>query len=367
MAHVILHAGSQKTGTTTIQSVLHDNRAALAARGIWYPPVHEFFPVDPALQSARAHHAVAGAVARWSDADRRRLDGFTRALRAAGDHHEHVVLSAETLYRLTAPEPDDPEDGGYAARRRYVARLAEVFDGLGAEVLLWLRRADAFAESLYASAIFAWENETSPGLEQFIAALPYCFDYRFQTELFAEFFPLRSGSFEARAASGLVAGFFADAGIGPPPSGPEPRLRPSVPLRAVPWMQRVKAAGGPGGGSPKRARQALRRRWLYALQPAAAEVFGAGEPASFWPDVAVRDAFIARAQAGVHEPDFPPPGKLPPPCVWDDASHARAEAEFAAWEQENAAWIGGREAARVPPFHDAARPVVADKGTCPSD
>jgi hypothetical protein len=54
MSEIIIHAGTHKTATTTIQETLHRNRAALAARDIVYP----------ALGRAAGHHLLA---AEWLD------------------------------------------------------------------------------------------------------------------------------------------------------------------------------------------------------------------------------------------------------------------------------------------------------------
>lgn len=345
MAKILLHAGTHKTGTTTLQSALSAHRADLAGRGICYPDICDFFPVDPARQHANAHFALANAVADFRPEDRARLADFTASLREAAERFDHVVLSAESLYRHVvkqAPEAPgaDPRDAQRRLRRRYVKRLARVFGGFDTEVVLYFRRVDRFAESLYAETVVT--TDAAPDFAGFLAGEPFRFDYRFQTGLFARHFPLRTFGFEAAAQAGLVASFFRDNGLGAAPPE-EPPLRASVPPHAVLWIRRAKAEA-PGGS-------ARRRRWLFALQPEAAELFRAGTPASFWPDTATRDAFLAREESTLPGIAFPPPApEAAPPCVWTDGMHAAAERAFLAWKQKNRDWIRAREAARKQPF-----------------
>ena len=56
---LILHAGAHKTGTSTIQRALFENRGWLRARGIFYPDPRPRFG-----SRFRAHHALAHALAR---------------------------------------------------------------------------------------------------------------------------------------------------------------------------------------------------------------------------------------------------------------------------------------------------------------
>ena len=350
MTKILLHAGTHKTGTTTLQAALAGHRDVLAERGVYYPRITDFFPVDPAAQAANAHFALAAAIAGFGEADRERLAAFTRHLRAVSPDFTHVVLSAESLYRYmlgseSKPGLEDPEVSDADQRRMraaYVARLAEVFAGFDVEVVLYFRRVDRFAESFYSEVIVS--TRAARGFDEFLAIRPLYFDYRFQIDLFSRHFPVRVYGFEQKARDGLVESFFRDNGLGPAVAAP-PALRASVPPQAVLWLRRAKK----GRRMSIRER---RRRWLFALQPQIAQkLFGAGTPASFWPDRAARDAFVARCCDAVPEIAFPAlEPDIAPPCIWTGAMHRRAERRFLNWQERQADWIAAREAARTQPF-----------------
>ena len=319
MTKILLHAGTHKTGTTT-------------------------------LQAANAHFALAAAIAEFGAEDRARLAAFTGHLRAVSPDFTHVVLSAESLYRYTLdieskPGLEDPAVSDSEQRRlreAYVARLAEVLAGFDVEVVLYFRRVDRFAESLYSEAIVS--TRAAPRFAGFLAVRPALFDYRFQIDLFSRHFPVRACGFEQKARGGLVESFFRDNGLGPACPAP-PALRASIPPQAALWMRRAKR----GRRMSIRER---RRRWLFALQPQIArKLFGAGTPSSFWPDLAARDVFIARYQHAVPEIDFPVPDPdIAPTCIWTGAMHQRAERRFLNWQERRADWIAAREEARKQPF-----------------
>ena len=85
---LILHIGRHKTGTSSIQHFLHDNREELKARGVIYPR-----PVG----AAAAHHGIALALAASRDMTKYQL--FLKSLRPL---EQTVVLSSEGFQRLLA-------------------------------------------------------------------------------------------------------------------------------------------------------------------------------------------------------------------------------------------------------------------------
>jgi hypothetical protein len=342
MARLILHAGTHKTGTTTIQGVLAANRAALAERGVYYPAEPAFFGTPDDAQSANAHFATALAIARYGDEDRRNLERFLGHLREVGGAYETIVLSAEPLYRLMVADADvSSDEQEREARREFVERMARLFaeHALQPEILLYFRRPDRFAESLYAEMVA--KAGAKGTFETFLGIRPFRFDYRFQIDLFGRHFRTRPYAFEEKAREGLVESFFCDNGLGPAPAGES--LRRSIPNCAVLWLRRAKR-------DAKLARREQRVRWLFALQPASADLFQADRPSTFWPSAARRDAFLRPRLAQTPEFAFPEPEPPPPLCVWSDDMHRAAEAAFAAWRRANRTWIAGREAAKLQPF-----------------
>lgn len=144
-ADVVLHIGSDKTGTTSIQQFLRRNRAALAGQGILYPRA----PGD-------VRHIELGLYARpdevlpesrlWRRGDYSTPEAFRRRLRRrllrevreAGA--STVVLSDEALYRMPAES---------------IGRLRGLIDELARQVrvVVYLRRQDDHLVSRYQQAV----------------------------------------------------------------------------------------------------------------------------------------------------------------------------------------------------------------------
>ncbi|MCB1356957.1 MAG: hypothetical protein KDK53_10825 [Maritimibacter sp.] len=341
---LLLHAGSQKTGTTAIQYALSENRDRLRDQRVWYPAIADFFPMDPKLARARAHFAFANAVAEDNPKDNKRLARLLDAAAAQGSEIDRVILSAESLWRLTArATPDRGKETRLARRLRFLDRLAEVTAGFDTEVLLYLRRVDRYAASIYAESIV--QTDKSWSFEDFLKSKDQRLGYRQKIDQFAAHFPVKVRNFEAAAAAGLVRSFCADAGIRDPlPDAPD-RRRVSVSDRGLLWMRRAKLDNA---GMPETERN---RRWHFALRPENADLFAPDAPTSLWADRATRDAFIARHQAGVTEIVFPEATDAPAPLArWSDGQHNDTERRFVAWQRSNAATIRKRERARIPPY-----------------
>lgn len=132
MPRLIIHAGIHKTGTTTLQKALHDNRMLLRAQGILYPQTGM---LD--APNTWGHHDLAYAL---RHADRGRA--LWTALRAEADAAglDTVVVSSEELSLL--PFPPLPGVAPYKI-------IAECFDGWDITLLCYLRPQADVVSSLY--------------------------------------------------------------------------------------------------------------------------------------------------------------------------------------------------------------------------
>lgn len=177
MPELLLHIGTHKTGTTSIQRFCGANRDALRKRGIWYPPAS----VGP-FPDHYAHHRIAHAIAGRDDQyDHADAAGFFDRVRAQLRPNETCLISAEPMYRHALP--DQPQRGqanmtGAERNARYTRYAQAVGDCLGdfdVTVLVMLRRQDLFLESLYAEQVLSTGYTRS--IERFATAREPLLDY----------------------------------------------------------------------------------------------------------------------------------------------------------------------------------------------
>lgn len=142
---VVLHIGSDKTGTTSLQQLLRHNRSELARHGVLYP-----------RSPGRVRHAGLGFFARpddalvasrdWQRADHPEPGVFRRRLRrrlmqeVAGSSAATMVLSDEELFRLSAES---------------ITRLRGLLEPIARRirVVAYLRRQDDHLVSRYQQAV----------------------------------------------------------------------------------------------------------------------------------------------------------------------------------------------------------------------
>ena len=356
MSRLIIHVGTHKTGTTSIQAYLAANRDALAASGVLYPDATRFFGRNPEV-----HHNLANALARGEDPFPKPLLRFREHLGARLADHDAVILSSEQFYRHLIPR-EKPADAAelWARRDAYLARMAAYFEPLAPTISIYLRNPVALAESKFANSTVA--TAVVADFAAYVENSGWSYEYGRHVAAFRRHFAtVEAHSFERATKPSLIAGFFADHGLAPPPIVAERRMRVAPPNRALLWIQRLKAEAA----LPERERE---RRWGFALSDAARPLFAADEPSTLWDSAAARSAFFERYGAPVDAIAFDPPAaELPAPrAVWDDAMHAAANAAFAAWLPANEARLRRREAAGVPPYAPDDAVGAAPTATLPA-
>ena len=340
---LLLHVGSHKTGTTSIQSALAANRAWLEAHGIYYPNPRPFF-----YHATEAHHDLAHALASGDARRMGRAKRFRRHLIEASRRHDRILLSAEPFYRhvlapLATGEQRPRVPRPIEARRLYIARTAEFLDAFDTEVIVFLRRPDSFAVSLYKSAVVS--TPFSGGFDKFIERRNFRVDYKTQIDLFGAYFPkVTYKSYESGLGAGIVETFFDTIGAGSPPSLGSEHLRRSLTNKATLWIDRSRQ-------ELNLSRRQVHRRWRFAMLPEAGPLFGPDDGSSLWNSADERDAFIERLAGTMPTGFFPEPRPdLPPRAVWTDAEHRAASAAFREWERANATGLRLRELLGVPPY-----------------
>jgi len=316
--HCIVHAGSHKTGTTSLQHELTARRTELAVAGFSYPALD---------RKTRNHNALAHRLATCSDDElpawRRKLSAVPARLGTRRDGATALLLSAEEF--STRIGNLDPwagfDDGAYwEHRRQYLARLRDVLpEGARVEVFLCLRDHESYAHALYATKMLSGKFGGSFG--DFVRRCAPIFDYRRQVEVLAEVLgPVRLQSFDALRGD-LVNRSFALLGLPLRVEHP-PRLRATPALDRVHWLARATHAG-------VSAHERRRRATFCGRYP------GDQAPAvrSFWSSESERQDFLGRC--------VPPPleGWAPAAAVGSIADPAFLERQANSIESEYRQWL----------------------------
>lgn len=158
MPKLLIHIGTHKTGTTSIQRFCSNNRDALRRIGLWYPPT-EIGPFPKHYAHHRIAHAIAGRDGERGEREARQF--FERvAKRSKGD--ETCLISAEPMYRHHLPPlrphgDDSPptEEEKQDRFKRYAQAVRRCTEGFDVTIMVMFRRQDLYLESLYAEQVMA--------------------------------------------------------------------------------------------------------------------------------------------------------------------------------------------------------------------
>jgi hypothetical protein len=156
-AHCIVHAGTHKTGTTTVQDVMAAHRAQLAAAGIHYPALDD---------QGRDHNALVHRLAVCADDEMRsaREALVSGSSRLRGDPATLLLSAEEISTRIFNADPwAGFDDGSYWDQRRcFLARLRNVLpEGASVETFVCFRDPEAYAHSLYATKLLSGKFDWS--------------------------------------------------------------------------------------------------------------------------------------------------------------------------------------------------------------
>ena len=235
---VTIHIGLEKTGTSSIQGFLNENRSVLLTQGV-------LFPISPGKSNQRRLPAAAmsddvgiraQAIKRFGPDFGTRL---VRELQAeiAGSGADRLLLSSEHCSaRLQTVEE--------------VQRLKGIIKTFGDEitVLVYLRRQDEFLTSIYSTAIrsgyterFKVPTSTRPHRR---------YDYRGLLELWSGVFgreAIRARLFQPSAwVGGHLLTDFCDAAALDPKDTPAPLRNESMSVEALELLRLINTAAGVG-------------------------------------------------------------------------------------------------------------------------
>lgn len=158
MVHLLLHIGTEKTGSTAIQQWIKDNEDTLTSSSIGtlhalgWPNAVKLAAASSSFTHPRPLHAHQQITdtASWEKFRKRLRRETARELRSSR-RKRTVVVSNEHLSSQLRSQDD-------------VDRLRDFFEGLvdTVEIVVYLRRQDRMAQSRYGTAILAGSTSTDP-------------------------------------------------------------------------------------------------------------------------------------------------------------------------------------------------------------
>lgn len=226
---LILHVGTHKTGTTSIQKVLNDHSRFLKPHGLYYPSSLRYW-------GPRGHLKFSHEVARDTEQSRRNTQSFVQRIQTNVKASETVLLSSEALYRHVLGTDNVSamiQENYLEGRQNYVERLAELFADFDVEVVIYCRDFGYFLSWLHRTSVKScgWVGSASDFKDQFSSH----FAYGRQFEIFLSAFPrLTIHSYEHAKEHGLIHHFFGQLGFPVPPGSEEVWERPTKrPIRPI--------------------------------------------------------------------------------------------------------------------------------------
>lgn len=128
---LVLHIGTQKTATSSIQLFLHENRTNLKADGYIYPNISRFDNVQ--FKGVSYHNCVASALSQTDST-------FPKLSPQGVDKLRKFIISADLPVLLSGED---------FSRSLDLEGVAEFLEGIDTQVIVYLREQPAWAQSLY--------------------------------------------------------------------------------------------------------------------------------------------------------------------------------------------------------------------------
>lgn len=208
MTRVLLHVGTHKTGTTSIQESLRVNRSFLARNNYDYPDGLGIFPSSPTT-----HHAFSHGLTGIDALALGKSLSYARALqRSAGT----VIISAEPIYRHIHGYDGwqfDAVSDYWGRKRKYLETLREALGRNDIEVIIVFREREQFVESLFVE--LCRRKQWQEPFADFKKATQLLLDYDRQLQLLRQVFSkIDVLNYEEMLDSGgSVVGFWRHLGV----------------------------------------------------------------------------------------------------------------------------------------------------------
>jgi len=317
---LILHAGTHKTGTTSVQRALSGNFFWLQEHGFLYPELTD---------CKSCHNQLAHRIATAAEGD---VEASRDELMRATDSRYVTILSAEQFSARVLSHDrrhwygfDQPDY--WDRKQEFLARVRRVlrdFDEITFHICF--RRHDEYAASLYTTNLTSHRFDWS--FQEFLERCAPIFDYKRQLESFRSAFDeVRVISFDDLRKD-LSNNFFAWTGVPlPPGSNHHTKIAPDA--RLIGWLYERMSADT-SRAAKKARRNFLKSKGARACLPEKAN-------ASFWQSSAQRDEFLAKCSDP--SPAFFPAKEMEEPQgnVLDQVTLRKLDDLYPAWLQSGAA------------------------------
>lgn len=267
-----IHIGAQKTGTTTIQKSLFENKDVLRAHGLNYLDV---LPDDPNKQS---HYNSVRGFFSSNEIEISRTESFVKTVE---DPSQNYLISAENFSNWPVAGPGDNKDTYIKLKRECLAKIERAFSAHQVTVILCVRHQRDYLKSLFKQHLKVTDRVTrsiDQSLHDFLNREIPRSDFAVEAELWGEFFSkVHVIDFEACKNGFLIDAFLEAVDL----SG--------IPLKEVEdqnispdWTslekRRIRIATGAtlSGPSPEKRRTFNRMVNTYVTNTIAARVKGQG-------------------------------------------------------------------------------------------
>jgi hypothetical protein len=178
MTRLVLHIGTEKTGTTSIQHFMSQNRQALLAQGVMYPHIGQrkdaHFDLVNALHPLDNNGKYMEFLAPVNDTSLHLWDKLAECIKAHPD--KTIVISAEHF--------------SSRLRSKALAFIRDFFKhhNIEPEIIIYLRPQADYIESSYSTEIKAGSPKVFPKVMEQYQSQPLRYDYKKLIDLWSGFF-----------------------------------------------------------------------------------------------------------------------------------------------------------------------------------
>ena len=322
---IVLHVGTQKTGTTSFQRTAESARSELARQGFIYPDASIWF--GSAL--THVHHRFSLEIARDPHLTGGRARKYRNLVRGKKWDRGTVLLSAETLHGHIAGRdrfmPSQFGENYWQRREEYVEAVSRFVDGRDVRVVMSIRSPDTFMESMYLESVKSRREELpqserfySGTWKEFVRDASPLVDYARHVDLWEHYLgPVTVVRLED---GDMVTRLFRACGVEDPPAVNSSMRNVRTDPRVALWLRTLDEGNGEQReefGHSEQARSAI-------------EDFG---NRSLWESSGQRDEFLAQFSKSVYGPSyFPELLPLKPAATLTDVEESSLHNAWRAWK-----------------------------------